>query len=196
MPSPLPNKRPQRTAVFPAPPPIPGLQSTRPVSSAQFRCLSSLPPPMVRCLVHIRQPPATAPNFKPSQAFGPLTPKSKMFEQIEPKASLSWRPNSGTNVYANWGIGFKSGGFNNQGSSAIINTNFNVPAIAAGVTVPDQYDKEVSSAFEAGIKGSLLGNRTMFDLAGYYTRITDMQFFEFFVGFFSDCCGPYPISTR
>jgi iron complex outermembrane receptor protein len=135
-------------------------------------------------LVPVATDPFTGGPINPGQAFGPLTPKSKTFEQIEPKVSLSWRPNSGTNVYANWGIGFKSGGFNNQGSSAIINTNFNVPAIGAGVTVPDQYDKEVSSAFEAGIKGSLLDNRITFDLAGYYTRITDMQFFEFFVGSF------------
>ena len=135
-------------------------------------------------LVPIATDPFTGGPINPGQAFGPLTPKSKTFKQIEPKVSLSWRPNSGTNVYANWGIGFKSGGFNNQGSSAIINGNFNVPTIGAGVTVPDQYDKEVSSAFEAGVKGSLLDNRITFDLAGYYTRITDMQFFEFFVGSF------------
>ena len=34
------------------------------------------------------------------------------------------------------------------------------------------------------MKGSLLNDRITFDLAGYYTRITDMQFFEFFVGTF------------
>ena len=52
------------------------------------------------------------------------------------------------------------------------------------MTINDQYRKERSSAFEVGIKGSLLDNRITFDLAGYYTRITDMQFFEFFVGSF------------
>ena len=61
--------------------------------------------------------------------------------------------------------------------------NFN-QFIGAGVTINDQYRKERSSAFEAGIKGSLLDNRVTFDLAGYYTRINDMQFFEFFVGSF------------
>jgi iron complex outermembrane recepter protein len=127
--------------------------------------------------------PFTGGPINPGQAFGAFTPKSKSFKQIEPKISLSWKPNPGTNIYANWGIGFKSGGFNNQGSSAIINNNFNL-FIGAGVTIPDQYKKEVSSAYEAGIKGSLFSGRVTYDLAGYYTQIDDMQFFEFFVGSF------------
>jgi iron complex outermembrane recepter protein len=127
--------------------------------------------------------PFTGGPINPGQAFGAFTPKSKSFKQIEPKISLSWKPNPGTNVYANWGIGFKSGGFNNQGSSAIINNNFNL-FIGAGVNIPDQYKKEVSSAYEAGIKGSLFSGRVTYDLAGYYTQIDDMQFFEFFVGSF------------
>src|SRR5262249_17976787 len=61
--------------------------------------------------------------------------------------------------------------------------NFNVPPINAGVEINDQFRKERSSAFEAGIKGSLLG-RVNYSLAGYYTRVTDMQFFEFSVGGF------------
>ena len=119
---------------------------------------------------------------------GNIADKSKSFKQIEPKVTLSWRPTPSTNVYANWGIGFKSGGFNNSGSSSVVNAAFNngvTPGtINAGVTINDQYRKEVSSAFEAGIKGSLFDNRVTFDLAGYYTKIDDMQFFEFFVGSF------------
>jgi iron complex outermembrane receptor protein len=87
------------------------------------------------------------------------------------------------NLYANWGIGFKSGGFNNQGSAAIVDQSFN-QFIGTNVLIEDQYRKEVSSAFELGIKGKLLDNRITFDLAGYYTNIEDMQFFEFFVGGF------------
>jgi iron complex outermembrane recepter protein len=119
---------------------------------------------------------------------GTIPDKSKAFKQIEPKATLSWRPTPTTNVYANWGIGFKSGGFNNSGSASVVNAAFNngvTPGtINAGVTIADQYDKEVSNAFEAGVKGSLFAGRVTFDLAGYYTKIEDMQFFEFFVGSF------------
>ncbi len=132
--------------------------------------------------------PITGGPINPGQAFGTLTPASETFKQLQPKITLSWQPSPDVNVYANWGIGFKSGGFNNQGSAAIIDSNFNdgvTPGtIDANVTIRDDYDKEVSSAFEVGVKGSALDGALTFDLAGYYTQIDDMQFFEFFVGSF------------
>ena len=139
-------------------------------------------------LVPTATDPFTGGPINPGQAFGALTPKSTSFKQFQPKVTLSWTPSQRLNLYANWGIGFKSGGFNNQGSSAIINANFNngvTPGtINANVRINDQYRKERSSAFEVGLKGSLLDDRVTFDLAGYYTRVHDMQFFEFFVGSF------------
>ena len=134
-------------------------------------------------LVPVATDPFTGGPINPGQAFGPLTPQSKTFNQFEPKLSISYRPTDKLNLYADWGIGFKSGGFNNQGSAALINANFNA-FINAGVTVNDQYRKEKSSSFEVGAKGTLFDDRLTFDLAGYYTRVTDMQFFEFFVGSF------------
>jgi len=129
--------------------------------------------------------PITGAKINPGlPATGGIADKSASFKQLQPKVTLSYMPSSSTNIYANWGIGFKSGGFNNTGSSALVNANFNIPAIGAGVTINDQFRKERSSAFEAGIKVSLFDNRVTFDVAGYYTRITDMQFFEFFVGSF------------
>lgn len=129
--------------------------------------------------------PITGAKINPGlPATGGIADKSASFKQVQPKVTLSFTPNSSTNIYANWGIGFKSGGFNNTGSSALVNANFNIPEIGAGVTINDQFRKERSSSFEAGIKGSLFDNRVTFDLAGYYTKITDMQFFEFFVGSF------------
>ena len=133
--------------------------------------------------VPVATDPITGGPINPGQAFGPITDKSKTFSQLEPKLSLSFKPNAQTNFYADWGIGFKSGGFNNQGSAAIVDQNFN-QFINAGVLIQDQYRKEWSSAFEIGLKGSLLDRRLTYDLAGYYTQIHDMQFFEFFVGGF------------
>jgi iron complex outermembrane receptor protein len=121
--------------------------------------------------------------INPGLAFGAFSPVSETYKQLQPKVSLSWQPQPDLNFYANWGIGFKSGGFNNQGSSAIIDANF-VQFIGADVSIQDQYDKEVSSAFEVGVKGELVDGAITFDLAGYYTNIEDMQFFEFFVGSF------------
>ncbi|RNJ63558.1 MAG: TonB-dependent receptor [Porphyrobacter sp. IPPAS B-1204] len=113
----------------------------------------------------------------------PLAPQSETFKQFQPKISLRYELSDDVNLYGNWGIGFKSGGFNNQGSAAIVDSAFN-QFIGTNVDIDDQYRKEVSSAFEAGVKGSLAGGAITFDLAGYYTKVEDMQFFEFFVGGF------------
>mgnify|MGYP000433300937 CR=1 FL=1 len=139
----------------------------------------------VRSLVPTAIDPFTGGPINPGQAFGPIQPQRETFKQIQPKVSIRWEVAPRTNLFANWGIGFKSGGFNNQGSAAIVNQNFNnptVPFIDAGVLIEDQFRKEKSSAFEAGIKGRV--GPVTYNLAGYYTRITDMQFFEFFVGGF------------
>lgn len=116
-------------------------------------------------------------------AVQPIADQSKTFRQFQPKISLRYELADNANLYANWGIGFKSGGFNNQGSAAIVDSAFN-QFIGTNVLINDQYRKEVSSAFEAGVKGNLLDGRITYDLAGYYTKIDDMQFFEFFVGAF------------
>ncbi|MGB3722295.1 MAG: TonB-dependent receptor, partial [Pacificimonas sp.] len=125
--------------------------------------------------------PITGANINPGQAFGPIEPQSETFKQLQPKLSFNLEIADGQNVYGNWGIGFKSGGFNNQGASATVNSAFN-DFIGAGVTINDLYRKETSSAFELGIKG--VAGPFTYDVAGYYTQIDDMQFFEFFVGAF------------
>jgi iron complex outermembrane receptor protein len=131
--------------------------------------------------------PITGGPINPGQAGGPIPPKDATFKQLEPKVTISFKAADEAVLFANWGVGFKSGGFNNSGSAAIVNNNFNngaVGTINAGVTINDQYRKERSSAFEAGVKGALFDGALNYDLAGYYTTIRDMQFFEFFVGGF------------
>lgn len=125
--------------------------------------------------------PITGDPINPGQAFGPIQPQSESFEQLQPKLSFNWELADGHNLYGNWGIGFKSGGFNNQGSAAIVDSAFN-DFIGAGVTINDLYRKEKSSAFELGLRGE--AGPVRYDVAGYYTNIDDMQFFEFFVGAF------------
>ena len=127
--------------------------------------------------------PFTGGPINPGQAFGPIPDQSETFSQFQPKISLRYAVSDDVNIYANWGIGFKSGGFNNQGSAAIVDQNFN-QFIGTNVLIEDQFRKETSSAFEAGVKGSLLNGAVTFDLAAYHTTVDDMQFFEFFVGAF------------
>ena len=126
--------------------------------------------------------PFTGGPINPGQSGGAIPSKRQTFKQLEPKISARLEIAPRTNLFANWGVGFKSGGFNNQGSAAIVNQNFNVAPINAGVLIGDDFRKERSSSYEAGIKGRL--GPVSYNLAGYYTQVRDMQFFEFFVGGF------------
>lgn len=126
--------------------------------------------------------PFTGGPINPGQTGGAIPSKSRTYRQLEPKISARYEIAPRTNLFANWGVGFKSGGFNNQGSAAIVNQNFNVAPINAGVLINDDFRKERSSAYEAGIKGRV--GPVNYSLAGYYTQVRDMQFFEFFVGGF------------
>lgn len=128
--------------------------------------------------------PGLDPAYNPS---GVIPPISATFKQLEPKITLTYRPNPDLTVFANWGIGFKAGGFNPAGTRAIAEGYFNPPpaqgGISAGITVPDLIRKETDSAFELGLKARPMSALNV-ELVGYHTRVRDMQFFEFFVGDF------------
>lgn len=121
--------------------------------------------------------PGLDPAYNPS---GVLAPREQTYKHFQPKISVSYAATDDVSVFANWGIGFKTGGFNNAGSAAIVNGFFNA-GIGAGLTIFDDYRKEISSSFEAGVKGNIAPG-VSFELAGYYTNVRDSQFFEFFVG--------------
>jgi iron complex outermembrane receptor protein len=122
--------------------------------------------------------PGLDPANNPS---GVLADQAATFKQLQPKLSVSYRASDYINVFANWGVGFKSGGFNNGGSAAVIDNFFN-QQFNAGITIFDTFGKETSSAFELGLKGSTPGNVVNYEIAGYYTDVSDMQFFGFYVG--------------
>jgi len=129
---------------------------------------------------------------------GLIPDKSSSFSEVQPKVSLRWDATDTTSFFGSWGVGFKAGGFNNSGSQATVDTyingfinGFNPPGIFfaddMGVPLPvitDDYKEETSSAFELGFKSAFLGGRLQLNGAAYYTDVTDMQFFEFFVGTF------------
>lgn len=126
--------------------------------------------------------PFTGGPINPGQVTGPIVSKKQTFEQLEPKITARYKFGPAATIYANWGVGFKSGGFNNQGSAQIIASAFNSAPISSEVRISDTYRKERSSAYEAGIKGRF--GPVDYGIAGYYTQVRDMQFFEFFVGGF------------
>jgi iron complex outermembrane receptor protein len=125
------------------------------------------------------------PGLVPALNPAGIHDEDKVFDQLEPKASLRWVALPDLTLYADWGVGFKSGGFNNEGSAATINTFINPVVTGAGypaVEISDIYKKEVSSEFEVGAKSQLLDNRLTLDGALYHNIVHNMQFFEFFVG--------------
>lgn len=124
--------------------------------------------------------PGLNPAINPS---GIIPDQARAFEEIQPKISLTWDVGTDTTLFANWGIGFKSGGFNSSGSQATIDLFIN-DALGTNVSIEDFFRKETSSAFELGFKGSYFDDRLTLEGAGYYTSVEDMQFFEFFVGAF------------
>lgn len=124
--------------------------------------------------------PALNPAINPS---GVIPDRERTFDQVEPKVSVTWEPTDGLTLYANAGIGFKSGGFNNSGSAATVDLFIN-SVTGNTVTISDDFEKEVSEAIEVGFKSNLAGGRVQLEGAVYNTDVEDMQFFEFFVGGF------------
>ena len=127
--------------------------------------------------------PVTGDPINPGLAFGPIEPNSRAFTQLQPKLSAVFEVSDYVNVFANWGVGFKAGGFNQQGTQATIETFFNGP-LGLNLQVGDEYRKEKTSAFEVGFKGSTPDNRLSITGAAFYTDVTDMQFWEVFTGGF------------
>ncbi len=127
--------------------------------------------------------------------------RSKSYSQLQPKLSANWKATDDITVYASYGYGFRSGGFNSSGSAATIafayglagftplclGSSFTPPACGDGsvlniTAVNDDYKKEVSRAAELGFK-SLFADRTIsLNGAVFYTKVDDMQFFNFFAG--------------
>jgi iron complex outermembrane receptor protein len=121
--------------------------------------------------------PGLDPTINPS---GQILPKSETFDELQPKISGRWDINNRWSLYGSWGVGFKSGGFNNQGSNATVEIFYNQP-LGTDLLIEDQFDKETSSSFELGFKSDVT-DTFFLEAAIYRVDVDDMQFFEFLVG--------------
>jgi iron complex outermembrane receptor protein len=115
--------------------------------------------------------------------------RSRTFDQWQPKLSWRWAATDDVNVYASYGVGFRSGGFNSQGSADLLEFWFNTGlppiyqnTVNAQLMINDEYDKEVSTSFELGVKTEWLDRRLQINAAVFNTEVDDNQFFEFFAG--------------
>jgi iron complex outermembrane receptor protein len=114
--------------------------------------------------------------------------RSRDFSEWQPKLTWRWSATDNMNVYASWGRGFRSGGFNSIGSEDLINFWYNAgyggpgELVGSGLTIRDEYDKEVTDSFEVGIKTLWFEDRLRLNAAVFQNEIDDNQFFEFFAG--------------
>jgi iron complex outermembrane receptor protein len=135
------------------------------------------------------------PNVLNAQAYGggtaPINPayndsdtipdRDETFDEFQPKITYTQGLTDDLNVYASYGRGFRSGGFNSIGSEATVNDAFGTFPTAPQ-NLRDDYDKEVTDTVELGMKSEWLDNRLRFNAAAFYTEIDDYQFFNFFAG--------------
>lgn len=105
------------------------------------------------------------------------------FDSLQPKVTLSWRPNDDWTVYGTYAEGFRSGGFNLSGVAVGVQTliTAGVPGLPQGVR--DQYDQEDTEGFEVGFKANLAGGALRWDAAVFDTEVENGFTFVFVAPF-------------
>jgi len=84
-------------------------------------------------------------------------------DSLDPQITLRYRPNDDMSLYAKWAKAFKAGGFDTGAKAP--------PASQAAFT----FEAENAENYEFGVKGTLLDGRARYDMALFWTIITDMQ---------------------
>ncbi|WP_439571721.1 TonB-dependent receptor [Sphingomonas sp.] len=88
---------------------------------------------------------------------------SRDFEKLTPRVSLSYQPNADLNIYASYGKGYKSGGFDMRGDAILTPTTVN------------GYEPETIDSYELGMKGAFLDRTLFVNLAGFFSNYKDQQ---------------------
>lgn len=105
---------------------------------------------------------------------------SATFRKFVPKATLTYKSDIGT-LYASYGKGFKSGGYNPIGTrAATIAAVVAAGGSASDVYVQDAFPEETSESYEVGAKGRFFDGLLNVNLAAYLTDISNAQQFVFF----------------
>ena len=139
------------------------------------------------------------PAYVQDPSLSEIPGRKKTYSELQPKLSVNWKATDSLTLFTSYGYGFRSGGFNSTGSAATVELFYSglclgdtrgVPPFYPVCTgdnrslqnVNDDYQKEVSKAFEAGFKASLLDGSLSINGAVYHTDVDDLQFFNFFAG--------------
>ncbi|MCJ8159339.1 TonB-dependent receptor [Sphingomonas sp. LaA6.9] len=87
----------------------------------------------------------------------------RTFEEFTPRISLTWEAAEDVNLYAAYGRGFKSGGFDMRGDAT------------ATPDTKNGYDSEIVDSYELGIKGDLLDGSLRVNAALFYSDYQGQQ---------------------
>ena len=103
------------------------------------------------------------------------------FHGFKSKATISWRPQPGTLLYATWSQGFRPGVFNRGPSSRVpdpLGTHQPQLLVSASVA-PDNLTN-----WEVGLKTDLFDRKVTFNMSAYYMSWDNIQ-----IGFFNPAAG-------
>jgi iron complex outermembrane recepter protein len=94
--------------------------------------------------------------------------RKETWDDLQPKATLRFKPNEDVTTYIGYSRGFRSGGFNQTGVGT------------AGIAgVGDLFDQETADTIEAGVKAQLMGNRLSTSANLYHTKAKGSYYFVF-----------------
>ncbi|OWQ96384.1 TonB-dependent receptor [Sphingopyxis witflariensis] len=106
--------------------------------------------------------PALPPPFNVPQILTDYS-NSRTFEEFTPRVSLTYAASDDVNIYAAYGRGFKSGGFDMRGDAT------------ATPATKDGYDAEIVDSYELGFKGDFLDGQFRMNAAVFYTDYAGQQ---------------------
>jgi iron complex outermembrane recepter protein len=94
--------------------------------------------------------------------------REETWDDLQPKATLRFKPSEDVTTYIGYSRGFRSGGFNQTGVGT------------AGIAgVGDLFDQETADTIEAGVKAQLLDNRLSASANVYHTTAKGSYYFVF-----------------
>lgn len=94
--------------------------------------------------------------------------RKESWNDLQPKATLRFKPSDTSTMYVGYSRGFRSGGFNQTGVGA------------AGIPgVNDLFDQETADTIEAGVKAQFLDRRLSTSLTAYHTEAKGSYYFVF-----------------
>lgn len=110
--------------------------------------------------------------------------RDETFREFQPKVTLTYKMPGFGSIFASYGKGFKTGGFNDIGTRELM-IRSKIPVLGsraaaeAATFSQDFYDKEVSSNYELGFKAELADRRVAINGAVFWTDVENSQQYRF-----------------